>query len=103
MHEADQEPRDQPPRPASIFTGLNWTVVLHLFQIPLNAFVVNEGRAFFFIGVSQLVYMIPAIVWVAFKRKEWEVAKGLAVGAAVTFLLNATCFGIVFVMFEGLF
>ena len=40
--------------------------------------------------------MIPAFVWVIVKQKEPELAKGLAIGAAITFLLNATCFGIVF-------
>jgi hypothetical protein len=47
------------------------------------------------IGLSQLVYVVPAAV-VAKRRGAPAVAKGLLIAAAVTFLLNAACFGLVF-------
>ena len=56
----------------------------------------EEGLEFLplmYMGVSQLVYMIPAIL--IFRRKgDSETAKGLIVGASITFLLNATCNGL---------
>ena len=47
----------------------------------------------------ELLYIIPAIVLVAVKSEQRELAKGLAIGAGITFLLNATCFGIVFALY----
>jgi hypothetical protein len=46
------------------------------------------------IGLTQLVYMVPAIV-IALRRGRTSLAKGLIIGAAVTFLLNAACWGAV--------
>jgi ABC-type Fe3+-siderophore transport system permease subunit len=48
-----------------------------------------------YVGLSQLVYMIPAIL-IARRKGETETAKGLIVGASITFLLNATCNGLLF-------
>ena len=90
----DQQPGDQQARSFSVWAGIGLTILLHMIQIPL-AFV-TSGIAVFFIGLSQLLYMIPVFVWVLVKQKEPELAKGLAIGAAITFLLNAACFGIVF-------
>ncbi len=47
----------------------------------------------FFIGVSQLLYMVPAVI-IARVRGAHAMAKGFLIAAAVTFLLNATCFGL---------
>lgn len=44
------------------------------------------------IGVSQLFYLVPAM-WIASRRKRPQVVQGLICGAAVTFLLNAACWG----------
>lgn len=76
--------------------GLVVTLGLHLLQIPMN--IIFGLTPFFmgpliFIGVSQLIYMIPAIIY--FKRQgESETVKGLITGASVTLLLNAACTGI---------
>jgi hypothetical protein len=48
-----------------------------------------------FIGVSQLVYMIPAIL-IFRRRGDTRTAKGLIIGAALTFILNSTCNGLLF-------
>ena len=51
--------------------------------------------AFFFVGVAQLLWMVP--VGVAFAaQKRWETVKGLVIFAAIVFLLNAACWGLLF-------
>ena len=42
-------------------------------------------------GVSQLIYMVPAIV-IARRRGRPGLAKGLIIAASLAFLLNASCF-----------
>jgi hypothetical protein len=47
------------------------------------------------IGVSQVLWMVPSIVY--FRRHDRpELAKGLIIGAALTFLLNGACWAIFF-------
>lgn len=46
-----------------------------------------------FIGVFQLIYVIPLVVIAKVKRKTAFI-KGAIVAASLTFLLNATCFGL---------
>jgi hypothetical protein len=55
----------------------------------------NEVGGIFFwaaigIGVTQLVWVLPAIV---LTRKRAWLAGGIAIGAALTLLLNGACFG----------
>ncbi|MCY3000249.1 MAG: hypothetical protein NTV21_00360 [Planctomycetota bacterium] len=45
------------------------------------------------VGVLQLVYMLPAYL-IAIFRKRRLTARGLLIGATVTFLLNAACLGV---------
>lgn len=47
------------------------------------------------IGIAQLPYVLPAIAvgWIVRK----PLGMGLLVGAGLTFLLNSTCYGLVFV------
>ena len=67
-------------------------LLLHLIQIPLAAATVFFSLIF--MGVSQLLYIIPAIV--IYRRKGRPgVVKGLIIAAALTFLLNATCSALV--------
>jgi hypothetical protein len=51
--------------------------------------------AFFALGVAQLFYVIPLLIW-AYKKGERSTAKGIWIAAGVTLLLNAACFGLVF-------
>jgi len=44
-------------------------------------------------GVFQLIYIIPLILFLR-KRDRQDFAKGIAIGASIAFLLNATCFGL---------
>jgi hypothetical protein len=54
---------------------------------------IAAGVCLLLIGISQLVYMVPAIV-IARRRGRADLVQGLAIGLAVTFLLNAGCWGL---------
>ena len=101
-----QQPDDAPPSFTLVKEGSAWqqgfglSLLLHLLQIPLCLFLslYDQGASMFsilFIGVSQLFYMIPAIM-IAFGKGKKHLAKGLIMGAAMVFLLNAACAGIFF-------
>lgn len=82
----------------SVRSGCAITIGIHLLQIPIAiilSFVEPDLilSPLIFIGISQLVYMIPAIIYFSRKGKS-ESAKGLIIGAAITLLLNAACAGI---------
>lgn len=46
--------------------------------------------ALFFIGISQLVYILPIIFWLR-RRQKWGLMKGVIIGAVLTALLNGGC------------
>jgi ABC-type Fe3+-siderophore transport system permease subunit len=91
------ERQDEYRYKGSLGAGLVVTVALHMLQIPIAVILAVIQADFFltplmFIGLSQLVYIIPAII--RYRRKgESETVKGLIAGASVTFLLNAACTG----------
>jgi hypothetical protein len=88
---------------------VGYSCLLHLLQIPLAVLAwlvfsllfdaeTGAGVAFgslLLVGVSQLFYMIPAVV-IARRRGRTALAQGFIIGAAVVFLLNAGCWGLVF-------
>ncbi|MCU6712078.1 hypothetical protein M6D81_25600 [Paenibacillus sp. J5C_2022] len=76
--------RKPPGHMKQVWLGIGLMAVLHLllFIVPV---------AFFFIGIAQVVYLLPAIFIV---RKKSGIVQGLLIGAGVTFLLNAACFGL---------
>jgi len=76
-----------------IWRGVGLALLLHLIQIPF-AFV-TSFFSLILVGVSQLVYLIPAILHYRSLGRR-GVVKGLIIAAAITFLLNATCTAIVF-------
>jgi hypothetical protein len=82
-------PEAAPPPKDTVGSGLLRLLLLHFFQIPLS---VVGGPLW--IGLSQLVYVVPQHFAYA-KRGQRECLRGLWIGAGVTFLLNAGCFGIV--------
>ena len=53
-----------------------------------------QGAFWFFIGLNQLAYMVPAIGTAAILQKK-ALLKGFVIGTSVTFILNACCFGLV--------
>jgi hypothetical protein len=92
--------------PGSVALGLGLTIMFHVIvQVPtfflLIAIASGEWslelpiRAVTYIGLTQLVYMIPAVLF-SRHRGESETAKGLIIGASITFLLNAACSGLLF-------
>ena len=77
-----------PPK-NTIGTGVLRLLLLHLWQIPLT---LVGGPVW--IGISQLAYVIPQAL--SYKKQgRDECLKGLWIGAGVTFLLNAGCFGLI--------
>ena len=88
--------------PESAAPGIWLTLGLHFVAFVITAIIgATTSEAFLavtfgiFIGVSQLIYMIPAIGIAALWRKK-ALAKGMIIGASLTFILNAICGGIFF-------
>jgi Na+/proline symporter len=89
----------EPPPPQSqfstglgIFLGLLLTLALHVLQllpVPL-LFATSSNKValiFFFFGFTQLLYMIPAILYFR-RRGERGLIIGLIIGASLTFVLG---------------
>ena len=93
----DRQSEEKPV--GNAWAGIGLTILLHLIQIPLAILFMafsENGLYFFpilFIGISQLIYMIPAIV-VANGKGKSHIVQGLIIGASITFLLNAACVGL---------
>ncbi len=91
-----------PPSQGSIGRGLGLTLALHALAVVLScAFAGLTGpdavdglMPFIAIGVVQLVYIVPAYL-VCSGESRRRTRKGLVLGAGITFLLNATCAGLV--------
>jgi hypothetical protein len=90
----------------SVGLGLGLTLVLHIvFQsLPFLMYMGVLSRdgglisgllPLAFIGLSQLVYMAPAIL--VFRRRGYiDTVKGLVLGGSITMLLNSACIGLIF-------
>lgn len=86
----------QPPTNPSSYDwllGLGLLLLLHLIQIPLA--VISMGLSLVAIGLTQLAYVIPAII-IYKKKNRPGVVKGLIIGAAITLLLTGTCTALFF-------
>lgn len=97
---------DEPARPDQILAGLGITIALHLVlgggSFALLSFIGRQSQGQYgglwglwilaLIGVVQLVWMGPAIFWA--RQRQPDLAKGLVLGAALTVLANAACFGV---------
>ena len=72
-----------------------WLGVLIAFGLHLSLLIFLQIGLVLLLGVGlvQVVYIIPAFI-IARNRGETGIAKGLLIGAGITFLLNATCFGV---------
>ena len=77
----------------SVVWGFGQVLLFHLLQIPLAAVTMFLSLAV--ISVSQLAYVIPAIV-VARRKGHEETVKGIIIAASVSALLNIACTGYVF-------
>jgi len=76
-----------------IWRGIGLGLLMHLIQIPLV--FITFYLSLLFIGVSQLLYIIPAAIFYHRSGRPGMV-KGLIIVAAITFLLNGTCTAIFF-------
>lgn len=80
----------------NVGTGCGLTLVLHVVAVVVLFIIVPPLAVVFFLllGVTQLVYMVPAIL-IASVRGRRNTAKGLLIGTAVTFMLSAACWVLV--------
>ena len=78
---------DDPPPDEWPF-GLMITVALHGLQFLLGP--LTNWYSLMFLGVSQLLYILPAIAFYKHNKRD-DYVKGLIIGASITFLLNASC------------
>jgi hypothetical protein len=91
----------QQPNQGSIGLGIGLTFALHAAALAICCVIagvfgrdVSNGFApFVGIGLTQVVYIGPACAVCAVKGRR-RTLKGLLIGAGITFLLNAACFGI---------
>jgi hypothetical protein len=93
---------DQPPDRSEVWEGLLFALgativfVAAVLAIASVSPALNgiAAEALFACGVSQLIYIVPLVVALRhFDR--FKAAKGVIIFAALVFLLNATCWGIV--------
>jgi len=88
----ESSPEGQHSGQGEIWRGIGLALLMHSIQIPLAA--VTVFFSLIFLGISQLLYIVPAIF--IYRRKGRPgVVKGLIIAAAITFLLNATCTALV--------
>jgi len=85
----------KPNETIEVLKGIGLTALLHLIQLLPFYFIPVFAVL---IGLSQLVYVVPAFL-VLRNQGRMGMAKGVLIGAAVTFLLNAACFGLLLSMF----
>ncbi|MCU0547796.1 MAG: hypothetical protein MUC48_00480 [Leptolyngbya sp. Prado105] len=71
---------------SALFAGIA-SMVSGMFP-PLNVLMLMGIAG---IGLSQFLYLIPILV-ILFRNQRFAVMKGVAIGAAITALLNAGCF-----------
>lgn len=72
-----------------VWKGIGLTMLLHLILLAYP-------MSYILIGVVQLIYVVPALIWA---RHRTGIMQGIIIAAALTFLLNAACFGIVMAQF----
>ena len=77
----------------SVAWGVGQVLLWHLAQIPVAAMTVFFSLAV--ICVSQLIYVIPALI-IAHRKGHEDTVKGIIIAASVTALLNIACTGYVF-------
>jgi hypothetical protein len=65
-----------------------------ILLIALQSQLTNQAWWGFLIGLVQLVYVVPIVLRLR-TAGQTSLVQGLIVGAAITFLLSAACFGIV--------
>lgn len=88
---------EQRSRVMDVFRGLGLLALLH---VVLGWIATALFPVFLVvIGVAQLLYVLPA-VWMAHRKKRTGIVQGMLIGAGLTLLLNAACFGIIAYIFS---
>lgn len=96
---AAPDPLSTAPPPKTLghaLLGLLILVVCHVLVALASGFV-----ALLAIGLVQLAYVIPGVV-IARKSTRPGIATGLIIGAALTFILNAGCYAVLFIQLANL-
>lgn len=75
-----------------IWIGIGMTALLHVVAA-IILIVIDMQEALLLIGGTQLIYILPVSIIYAIKKRS-SVTAGMWIGAGITFLLNAACFGI---------
>ena len=81
----------------SVSWGVRQVVLLHVLQLPVAA--MSIGLSLAVMSVSQLIYVIPALI-IARRKGHEDTVKGIIIAASVTALLNIACTGYVFYNFK---
>lgn len=101
---AFQDHREPEPTPkGSLFKGLAFAILATAAFCGL-AFMGSQVRAlgifmgaFLFIGVVQILWIIPLIYRY---RRQSRTVQGILIGAGLVFLLNGACFALVMTTFS---
>ncbi|MEL6775781.1 MAG: hypothetical protein AAFO06_00880 [Cyanobacteria bacterium J06597_16] len=95
-----------PDRPVNIFIGVMSVFLGHILitllmflLVWIESFITPNSSdlasflllAFFGIGITQLLYVVPLALWLR-NRGRFDTMKGVVIGAALTVLLNGSCF-----------
>ncbi|ARU62937.1 hypothetical protein CBW65_19585 [Tumebacillus avium] len=82
----------QPNATLNFFKGMGWVFLGHIFI----GIITSLGLPLLlFIGVSQLLYVIPLIIWARRSPARVGTIPGVLTMAGITFLLNAACWGLI--------
>jgi hypothetical protein len=94
---ADEEPILEAESKGSVAWGVGQVLLLHVFQLPVAAMTIGLSLAV--MSVSQLIYVIPALI-IARRKGHEDTVKGIIIAASVTTLLSIACTGYVFYNFK---
>jgi len=81
----------------SVAWGIGQILLWHLAQIPIAYMTIFISLAL--ISVSQLAYVVPAII-IARRKGHENTVKGIVIAASLTALLNIACTGYFFYSFK---
>jgi hypothetical protein len=87
-------------KPGDVWTGIGILAVCHVlfWAILLN---IRRGDLLIGLGITQLIYLLPLTFFFIY-RKRPGIVQGLWIAGGLTMLLNAACYGIVFLIVIGL-
>lgn len=86
-----------------ILSGFFLVVGLHILAVLMGGLIASIASALGIyqlaviltlaasgIGITQLIYIIPLIIWLI-RQRRWGLMKGVIIGAVLTALLNGGC------------